>query len=330
MLIVFNKNVNLNMGGGVSKSRNTTSSRNNTNSNTTINNSNTNNASSSSSSRTNSILTIEVPTSNDINNNNDVMLTPGVGRTSYRRMVSEDNSLVLATPRIANNELQDLYTSVPYTPCGNSDTSYSYYCPLCMEYFLKILKSNCCSNYTCLSCSITYLGSKGITINTADELLKLGKNKFKDIPCPHCFRDEYQIELVLPQDSIRDYRISLPPNNSKYSNEGVSPLKVGDSFENMKRKMKPFDINRNNSIDENSTSNNKIVDNNETIDENSNDIDYILSKCHSITFVDDDDIDTDTDSSVKSIYKQRYISNVSNQLTSSIIKTVSTKYLINE
>ena len=78
-------------------------------------------------------------------------------------------------------------------------------------------------------------------------------------------------------------------------------------------------------------SNNKIVVNSDIIDEQSNDIDYILSKCHSIPYVDDDDIDTDTDSSVKSMhYRQRYISNVSNHLTSSIIKTVSTKYLFNE
>lgn len=278
-------------------------------------------------------LTIDVPTSTHSNSN--IPITPGVGRHSFRRIVSEDNSLslALATPRIGQNDINDLYTSIPYTPCANNDTNYSYYCPLCMEYFLKILTSKCCGNYTCLSCSITYLGTKDITINTADELLKLGKNKFKDISCPHCNRDEYQIELVLPQDSIRDYRINIP-NTITTNDSSISPLRIGDSFEDMKRKMKPFDISRSASINDENNKNTNITNDTSDknkIDENNideNNIDYILSKCHSITYVDDCDIDTDNDISSKSdSYRQKYISNVSNHLTCSIIRTVSTRYV---
>jgi hypothetical protein len=145
----------------------------------------------------------------------------------------------------------------------------------------------------------------------SNELLKLGKNKLYNIACPHCFRNEYQIELVLPTDNIRDYR-NIQKSSVKSSDNGDnSPLKAGDSFENMKRKMKRYN-----------DSSNNIITITEQKDED--DIDIILRKCHSITFVDDENTENDI-----SKYEQNYITNVSNELTSNIIKNiVSKKYTI--
>jgi hypothetical protein len=64
-----------------------------------------------------------------------------------------------------------LRLSIPFTPCGKDCHIYSYYCPLCMEFFQSILKSKCCGNYTCLKCTCEYLTAKGFKVESSNEFL---------------------------------------------------------------------------------------------------------------------------------------------------------------
>lgn len=96
-----------------------------------------------------------------------------------------------------------LRSSIPFTPCGKDCHVYSYYCPLCMEFFQSILKSKCCGNYTCLKCTCEYLTAKGFKAESINDFL--GNNFLSDINCPHCFTNGFDPQLVQKEDTIRDY-----------------------------------------------------------------------------------------------------------------------------
>lgn len=157
---------------------------------------------------------------------------------------------LLVSPR----QEASLRSSVPYTPkCGPDAHTYKYYCPLCMEHFAGIFKSKCCGNYTCLGCTTDYLGAKGLEATTANEILR-NSEALKHIPCPHCFTTGFNPMIVNSEEEIRDYKgtatkskLTISPRAAATSggiafNDGRSrtPLKVGDTFEDLKRKMVPF------------------------------------------------------------------------------------------
>jgi hypothetical protein len=102
-----------------------------------------------------------------------------------------------------------------------------------MQYNRSILKARCCSNYICLSCCSEYLSSKGIKVES-----NIGSYQ---TVCPHCVSIGFATVVVGADETIRDYGAS----NSKLfksSGDQYSPLKVGDDFESLKRKMIPFQV----------------------------------------------------------------------------------------
>ena len=159
-------------------------------------------------------------------------------------------TVLLVSPR------QEAYlkSSVPFTPKSSMDAhTFRYYCPLCMEYFEGIFKSKCCGNYTCLGCTVDYLGAKGLGAETANEIL--GKSDaLKHIPCPHCFTSGFIPLIVNAEEEIRDYKgtatkskLTISPGAATSSGgiafgdgRSQTPLKVGDTFEDLKRKMIPY------------------------------------------------------------------------------------------
>ena len=155
-----------------------------------------------------------------------------------------------------------LKASVPFTPTTSADAhKFKYYCPLCMEHFAGIFKSTCCGNYTCLGCTVEYLSGKGIQAATAADILA-NVGALRGVPCPHCFTNGFCPTIVQSEDVVRDYKGTVPgsgnggnsnltvsPRSSNNSNGGIAfqgaaramtPLKVGDTFEDLKRKMIPF------------------------------------------------------------------------------------------
>lgn len=150
-------------------------------------------------------------------------------------------SLMLLTPGREEN----LNCSVAKTPVGKDVHEFRYYCPLCMEFFKDILKSKCCGNYSCIRCIKDYLQGKGMLVPTSNHLFD--SVHMEKICCPHCFTVGLNLRPVELQDAPRDYYTSstssacsssLPCSSSGL--EPVSPVRVGDSFEALKRKMIPF------------------------------------------------------------------------------------------
>ena len=165
-----------------------------------------------------------------------------------------------ATPRENRRPLEELDTNqnqqhlqsyelnVPYTPTGEEADVYKYYCPLCMLHFQSILKSKCCGNYICLFCTKDYLQTKHVyerNENISPDFIEdLRTNILLDeISCPHCFTQGFHISTVHTQEKVRDYSMKNTSNNSSnYNYPQPSPVRVGESFEDLKRKMIPFKV----------------------------------------------------------------------------------------
>ena len=110
---------------------------------------------------------------------------------------------------------------------------YKYYCPLCMRYFENILNLPCCSNYICFECCLEYLNSKGIEAFHITDILN-SHHYFEELACPNCNSSGFKPSIVNAEASIRNYCITPRTPKATYGN---SPLKIGDSFEDLKRFM---------------------------------------------------------------------------------------------
>jgi hypothetical protein len=124
---------------------------------------------------------------------------------------------------------------MPYTPTGADAEVYKYYCPLCMLYFKNILKGACCGNYLCFACTRDYVASKGIVdlIHNVEDL-SLQEILLQEISCPNCFTQGFRPVYVSAGESIRDYSQRDQPGVRYYQ---PSPVRVGETFEDLKRKM---------------------------------------------------------------------------------------------
>jgi hypothetical protein len=136
---------------------------------------------------------------------------------------------ILLTPRREDH----LYNKISHTPIGDQQLSiYKYYCPLCMSFYQDILIcSSCCRHYICSECSADYLLKRNCQVNSLQEIL--AGAPYETLPCPHCNSTGFSPALVSPQDEVRSYHDSSSPPHNCYP----SPMKIGDSFEDMKRKM---------------------------------------------------------------------------------------------
>lgn len=160
----------------------------------------------------------------------------------------------LTTPRDDFNEAEWKKLSIPYTPVGDEADIYKYYCPLCMQFFTEILKSPCCGNYICVDCFKDYLISKGIDKTMTKDVDNMLENVIlEDIVCPHCTHYGFQPKKAVQGEIARDYSRAMPllqfestrNSNGTSANIGApppSPLRIGETFEDLKRKMIPFKL----------------------------------------------------------------------------------------
>lgn len=197
--------------------------------------------------------------------------------TSSTRNSSRNNSFhkeaSTSLSRQNSSNLSDFHNHIPHTPvCSTEKEIYKYYCPLCMEYYKKILKSSlCCSQYICFSCSLSYFDTKLLDFNeikSPSYFLKY-KHLLESIACPHCNNNGFVPVEVSETEDVKDYTYKIPEVSNGDNERDLgdqmkpSPLKIGESFENMKRKMIPFQINRSNSNSTKLASKNGIAIDNE-------------------------------------------------------------------
>jgi hypothetical protein len=167
------------------------------------------------------------------------------------------SSLVMMTPRRSTNATtartsiqhreNSLNMFVPFTPAGDAVNIYRYYCPICMAYYQDILKTNCCGNYVCLRCCKDYLLAQGLEAESVCDIVGNSYLQSVSIACPHCTTPGFDPKLVLLQDDVRDYSTKDPQHEQRQQqlqqqqqDNAQSPVKVGDTFEDLKRKMVPF------------------------------------------------------------------------------------------
>lgn len=131
---------------------------------------------------------------------------------------------------------------VPYTPHGDEASVFKYYCPLCMQYFKDVMKMKCCGNYICAQCCKDYIGTKGITLPATASISTIEERfiNTNTTPCPHCQVSGFHPMSVSFEEMVRDYSSRYVPVSEQSSAPGYSPLRVGESFEDLKRKMIPY------------------------------------------------------------------------------------------
>lgn len=108
-----------------------------------------------------------------------------------------------------------------------------------MQYFKQIMKMKCCSNYLCVQCCKDYVATKNIKMAPNDGITNI-EDQFMDtnaIYCPHCQVSGFHPLGVSSEEIVRDYYQSAPQNHSIAA---YSPLRVGETFEDLKRKMIPY------------------------------------------------------------------------------------------
>ena len=193
---------------------------------------------------------------------------------------SESSFILPQSDMITPRREMQMRSSVSCTPHGEQALEFPYYCPLCMEHFSDIFVSECCNNYTCLQCCIEYLGTQSIKSDSAsiNEVLGRVHAKAKSsaggsdgdgtiLQCPHCRQAGYCPSKVALGGQVRNYATTpcaskvrdideFTPSFDSLSEFGVttgsanlmplvmapshSPIRVGDSFDSLKRKMRHF------------------------------------------------------------------------------------------
>ena len=170
----------------------------------------------------------------------------GGAHTPLSSRPEEGVTLAIAmTPRSEHNLSQQDVTCVPYTPHGDEAAVFKYYCPLCMQYFRDIMKMKCCGNYMCVDCCKDYVRTKQVDLTGLTSIGNLEERFITSntILCPHCQVNGFHPMSVSFEELVRDYSTRvIPAQNHSYSSSrpGFSPLRVGESFEDLKRKMIPY------------------------------------------------------------------------------------------
>lgn len=78
-------------------------------------------------------------------------------------------------------------------PSNEADRKvYKYCCPICLRYFNTVLVSSCCKNYICRLC-------------IGDMAKRAKKDTAFVIRCSYCQVDDYRLEDVKEEDTIKHY-----------------------------------------------------------------------------------------------------------------------------
>lgn len=165
---------------------------------------------------------------------------------------STDSAVVPMLVNISPNDSEQQQSAVTqrsfiaYTPHGDEQNVFKYYCPLCMQYYKIIAKTKCCGNSLCKQCIREYCATKRVTMDLGADLVEMESRLMasNSINCPHCQLQGFHIAFVGADDVVRDYTYTIPPvivgNGLEYELMQHSPIRIGESFEGLKRKMIKF------------------------------------------------------------------------------------------
>ena len=124
--------------------------------------------------------------------------------------------------------------------------SHPYHCPICFYFFSEMNRTTCCKHHLCSDCACEIMERipafrAGYEVETVREV--------EPAPCPHCGTENLRLSPIRTREEARNYSDSpAVPSRSRGPTPGrqsnsvqPSPLKVGDSVENMMRKMLTYE-----------------------------------------------------------------------------------------
>lgn len=149
------------------------------------------------------------------------------------------------------------------TPAGAQANEFKFFCPLCMMYYREVLETTCCRSYVCGFCHADFVMSQakkkpgyaagptaGITVaGAAGDAALDAKCIPKGWACPHCAAESSgaSMKQLKRGDVARSYsdspqtRAAMAQRASAAAPPLESPLRVGDDFTAMARKLKWMD-----------------------------------------------------------------------------------------
>lgn len=150
--------------------------------------------------------------------------------------VADRSALALESSEVTPRRERALQSGVPATPTGELINVYRYYCPLCMFYYEDIMRSSCCGNYCCYTCTVDYLDKKGLKVDSLSNIVS--SPTASAIPCPLCNTNGFEPKLVELSENVRDYSTKMSEGSATAL--PYSPIRIGDDFDVLKRKMQPY------------------------------------------------------------------------------------------
>jgi len=145
------------------------------------------------------------------------------------------------------------------TPVGKQAEEFKFFCPVCMMFFRSILEIDCCKQSICSFCLTEHVSKRmqlgGVAAPPATDGVYRKPMLPAGIPCPQCAQVQkgraQTLRTVEGLDEVRVPYVTSPSTSQhleeissrrEHSNGALSPLKVGDDFQTMARKMLPFDV----------------------------------------------------------------------------------------
>jgi hypothetical protein len=149
------------------------------------------------------------------------------------------------------------------TPAGAQANEFKFFCPLCMMYFREILETTCCTEYICGFCHAEFVVSQAkmkpgsaagpaagrLAAGAAGETALDERCIPKGLACPHCAAESAgkPMRQLRRGDVARSYtdspqtQAAMAQRASAAMPPPKSPLRVGDDFTAMTRKLKWMD-----------------------------------------------------------------------------------------
>ena len=151
----------------------------------------------------------------------------------------------LRVPTLSLTERAAYEDGMETTPKSAAKREYKYFCPICMRYFRAMFEAECCGNYMCYGCAMEFVArhdSHAKVVAAAAELRDGGggdspRGDVDPIRCPSCNVDHLSLRCVHLGAPVRSYD----------DEAGVpvavvhSPVRVGDSYETLRRKMLSYE-----------------------------------------------------------------------------------------
>ena len=132
------------------------------------------------------------------------------------------------------------------TPTGAAAAIYKFFCPLCMLHFREVFETPCCNAYICAFCHADYVRRQDASEPSCaakDAAIPVG------LACPHCAststgdplarrtqEDTARLHVDSPSTK-RALQAAASGGRAAAEDQPFSPLRIGDGFAAMARKM---------------------------------------------------------------------------------------------